>query len=256
MKRACSGMHARPGACPSAPLHWELLLGTLHAARHSSCDHAPEQAPVGPQLAQQLWPNQPPRLSTTPRAPPPNTQHSYDLGLIGGAMLGISDTFAITSTVTKEAIVGAAKLGAFSGTYLGGALMLRYGRRIAIVANAGFFTLGPLIMAMAGGPGCARGTAACGGGGTCAAAALRGGKRRRPCMPWYSAAFTAAMQCTVGCPHALKPALGPPNPRPAPHKLIRGARLALSAVQCSGGGSCDCWAGHRQLRHFCASLSC
>ncbi len=68
-------------------------------------------------------------------------------------MLGISQAFGITSTLTKEAIVGAAKLGAFAGTALGGALMLRYGRRIAIAANAAFFTLGPVIMAAAGSPG-------------------------------------------------------------------------------------------------------
>lgn len=79
--------------------------------------------------------------------------YSYDLGLIGGAMLGISQTFNITSNATKQAIVGAAKLGAFFGTFLGGVLMLRYGRRLAIAAEAVFFVLGPVIMATAVGPG-------------------------------------------------------------------------------------------------------
>jgi MFS family permease len=76
----------------------------------------------------------------------------YDLGLIGGAMLGISQAFSITSVSTKEAIVGAAKLGACFGTFLGGALMLRYGRRRAIAAESVFFVAGPLVMAAATGP--------------------------------------------------------------------------------------------------------
>eukprot|EP00878_Enallax_costatus_P045543 GHUV01054953.1.p1 GENE.GHUV01054953.1~~GHUV01054953.1.p1 ORF type:complete len:268 (+),score=74.92 GHUV01054953.1:649-1452(+) len=77
----------------------------------------------------------------------------YDLGLIGGAMLGISQAFNITSNSTKQAIVGAAKLGAFFGTFIGGVLMLRYGRRVAIACEAGFFVLGPLLMAVSTGPG-------------------------------------------------------------------------------------------------------
>eukprot|EP00775_Hariotina_reticulata_P006601 gene6601-6829_t len=77
----------------------------------------------------------------------------YDLGLIGGAMLGISEAFNITSTLTKEAIVGSAKLGAFFGTFIGGVLMLRYGRRAAISAQSFFFVIGPFIMALATGPG-------------------------------------------------------------------------------------------------------
>ncbi len=83
----------------------------------------------------------------------PHLPLSYDLGLIGGAMLEISRTFSITSSGTKEAIVGAAKLGAFFGTFLGGAMMLRYGRRIAMASNSIFFTAGPIIMAAAWGPG-------------------------------------------------------------------------------------------------------
>ncbi len=47
-----------------------------------------------------------------------------------------------------EIIVGAAKIGAFFGTFLGGALMLYYGRRIAITLDSLFYAIGPLIMAM------------------------------------------------------------------------------------------------------------
>ena len=75
----------------------------------------------------------------------------YDLGLIGGAILGISNAFHI-SNATKEAIVGATKLGAFFGTFLGGVAMLRYGRRKAIGLQAAFFVSGPVIMAAATGP--------------------------------------------------------------------------------------------------------
>jgi MFS family permease len=46
-------------------------------------------------------------------------------------------------------VVGAAKLGAVLGTFVGGATMLHYGRRIAIATNSMFFTAGPLIMAVA-----------------------------------------------------------------------------------------------------------
>lgn len=67
-------------------------------------------------------------------------------------MLGISRAFSITSNSTKELIVGAAKFGAFLGTFLGGMLMLRYGRRQAIAWQSLFFVLGPFIMAVATGP--------------------------------------------------------------------------------------------------------
>jgi MFS family permease len=67
-------------------------------------------------------------------------------------MLGISDAFNITSTSTKEAIVGSAKMGAFFGTFIGGVLMLRFGRRAAITAQSVFFVIGPCVMALATGP--------------------------------------------------------------------------------------------------------
>lgn len=78
----------------------------------------------------------------------------YDLGLIGGAMHGIKRDLGIAADAAVEAIVGAAKLGAALGTFLGGALMLRYGRRRAIALSAAFFAVGPAIMAAANGAGC------------------------------------------------------------------------------------------------------
>ncbi|KAK9817311.1 hypothetical protein WJX72_012503 [[Myrmecia] bisecta] len=74
--------------------------------------------------------------------------YGYDLGLIGGAMLNIHDQFH-TSTAASEVIVGAAKIGAFFGTFLGGAMMLYYGRRKAIAMDSIFFMAGPVIMAAA-----------------------------------------------------------------------------------------------------------
>ena len=79
---------------------------------------------------------------------------SYDLGLIGGALLHIKQALSISSSITLEAIVSAAKFGATCGTFLGGAAMLRYGRRRAIAATSVFFTAGPLLMAMANTPWC------------------------------------------------------------------------------------------------------
>ncbi|KAI8468592.1 MAG: major facilitator superfamily domain-containing protein [Monoraphidium minutum] len=85
--------------------------------------------------------------------------YGYDLGLIGGAMHGISAEFGIHTTSTKELIVAAAKAGAFFGTFLGAAGMLRYGRRAAIGGLGCLFLTGPILMAAAGlhgthGPGC------------------------------------------------------------------------------------------------------
>ncbi len=75
----------------------------------------------------------------------------YDLGLIGGALLNIREEFHLSLGV-EEAVVGSAKFGAFFATFLGGALMKQYGRRITIAANSVLFVVGPLIMAFAGGP--------------------------------------------------------------------------------------------------------
>lgn len=68
------------------------------------------------------------------------------MGLIGGALLNIRDAFGIGDWAA-EAIVGAAKFGAFFGTFLGGAAMLRYGRRKTIALDSLFFIAGPLVMA-------------------------------------------------------------------------------------------------------------
>ncbi|CAL8467848.1 g7386 [Coccomyxa elongata] len=74
--------------------------------------------------------------------------YGYDLGLISGALGYIRDDFG-TSEVMEEAIVGAAKVGAVLGTFLGGALMLHYGRRKAIALDSFFYIVGPLLMAFA-----------------------------------------------------------------------------------------------------------
>ena len=75
----------------------------------------------------------------------------YDLGLIGGALLDMSKDLDLHDNITKETIVGAAKFGAFFGTFLGAAAMLKYGRMRAIALNTLFFTLGPIVMAISTG---------------------------------------------------------------------------------------------------------
>ena len=70
----------------------------------------------------------------------------YDLGLIGGALFSIRDEFHL-SKVAEEWVVGSAKLGAFFGTFLGGAMMLHYGRRKTIAIDSLFYMAGPLVMA-------------------------------------------------------------------------------------------------------------
>lgn len=76
--------------------------------------------------------------------------HRYDLGLISGALSPIKDELH-TSEVAIEIMVGAAKFGAIFGTFLGGALMLYYGRRLTIGLDSLFFVLGPIIMAFSAG---------------------------------------------------------------------------------------------------------
>ena len=71
---------------------------------------------------------------------------SYDLGLIGGALFNIRDEFHL-SKAAEEWVVGSAKLGAFFGTFLGGATMLHYGRRKTIAIDSLFYMAGPIVMA-------------------------------------------------------------------------------------------------------------
>ncbi|KAK9835166.1 hypothetical protein WJX81_002425 [Elliptochloris bilobata] len=73
--------------------------------------------------------------------------YGYDMGLIGGALVDIRRDFN-TSEGQDELIVGATKVGAVFGTFLGGALMVHYGRRVAIALDSIFFVGGPLLMAV------------------------------------------------------------------------------------------------------------
>ena len=85
----------------------------------------------------------------------------YDLGLIGGAMLSIQDEIPGVTEAAVELIVAGAKIGAFFGTFLGGGLMLYYGRRTTIAMDSVFFMLGPIIMASASGVSCVPFVLAC-----------------------------------------------------------------------------------------------
>eukprot|EP00891_Asterochloris_glomerata_P006599 jgi/Astpho2/6599/fgenesh1_pm.00101_%23_4_t len=72
--------------------------------------------------------------------------YGYDLALIGGALGHIRAEFHL-SEVMVEMVVGAAKIGAVFGTFLGGAMMLYYGRRKTIGIDSLFYMTGPIIMA-------------------------------------------------------------------------------------------------------------
>ncbi|KAL3163007.1 hypothetical protein ABBQ32_009439 [Trebouxia sp. C0010 RCD-2024] len=72
--------------------------------------------------------------------------YGYDLGLIGGALFNIRDEFHLSKTA-EEWVVGLAKVGAFFGTFLGGAMMLHYGRRKTIAIDSIFYMAGPVVMA-------------------------------------------------------------------------------------------------------------
>ena len=169
--------------------------------------HAPDSLAPSPSAAHLL--------------PIPPTPRSYDLGLIGGAMLELSEALGIRSTVAKEAIVGAAKFGAVFGTFLGGALMLRYGRRKALALESVFFVAGPLIMAVSWGTGWVAARCCwpggCGGSG-CIVAALLSMMPGwmlpgccRCCLAAADAGPARPTQAPQGCtasPAALQP---PPN---------------------------------------------
>ena len=75
----------------------------------------------------------------------------YDLGLVSGALEFIEEDMQLNE-VQDQVIVMATKLGAFFGTFVGGAAMLAYGRRACISTSAGFFLIGPAMMAAASGP--------------------------------------------------------------------------------------------------------
>ncbi len=69
----------------------------------------------------------------------------YDLGLIGGALHGIHKNLA-TSDAVDEVIVGAAKLGAVLGAFVGSLTMKVCGRRVAMISDVFFFIFGPICM--------------------------------------------------------------------------------------------------------------
>lgn len=71
----------------------------------------------------------------------------YDLGLIGPALEAYKEAGFELVEWQYGLVVSAAKWGAVLGTFLGGALMLYYGRQPSVAINAVFFVTGPVIMA-------------------------------------------------------------------------------------------------------------
>jgi MFS family permease len=68
----------------------------------------------------------------------------YDLGSIGPALPLIKESLATTDAV-DEVIVGVAKLGAVVGAILG-AILMKYGRKPAMLCDVLFFLTGPVVM--------------------------------------------------------------------------------------------------------------
>lgn len=72
----------------------------------------------------------------------------YDLALIGGALLYIEDDLNVDESEI-EIVVAGTKIGAVFGTFVGGWMMQKFGRRIALTALTTFFIIGPVVMAVA-----------------------------------------------------------------------------------------------------------
>jgi len=68
----------------------------------------------------------------------------YDLGSVGPALPLIKEALA-TSDGLDEVIVGVAKLGAVLGAVLG-AIVMKYGRKPAMICDVVFFLAGPVVM--------------------------------------------------------------------------------------------------------------
>lgn len=75
----------------------------------------------------------------------------YDQGVISGALLGIDDSFSVTTLMT-EIITSWVTLGALVGALVAGTLADRWGRRVTILVAAGLFVVGALVEAAAVGP--------------------------------------------------------------------------------------------------------
>ena len=68
----------------------------------------------------------------------------YDLGVFGGASIGIKEALNL-SDVDIEVVIAICKVGAMFGVFIGGVIMDTYGRKMAI-ANIGiFFLVGPFL---------------------------------------------------------------------------------------------------------------
>jgi MFS family permease len=65
----------------------------------------------------------------------------YDIGIISGALLQLEDEFGL-SNFQKELVVSLMLLGAIAGSVLGGYIIDYFGRRRAIIGNAGLFVMG------------------------------------------------------------------------------------------------------------------
>jgi MFS transporter, SP family, galactose:H+ symporter len=72
----------------------------------------------------------------------------YDQGVISGALLGIQKAFAV-GAIALEIVTSWVTLGAMFGSLAGGYVADHFGRRRALLAAAGLFTIGALVEAFA-----------------------------------------------------------------------------------------------------------
>ncbi|XP_013380389.1 solute carrier family 2, facilitated glucose transporter member 10 isoform X2 [Lingula anatina] len=71
----------------------------------------------------------------------------YDVGIISGALLQLKVDFSL-SCIERELVVSTMLLGAVIGSLSGGFIVDYFGRRYAIMVNAGIFIIGALVLAL------------------------------------------------------------------------------------------------------------
>ncbi|XP_078590277.1 solute carrier family 2, facilitated glucose transporter member 12-like [Branchiostoma floridae x Branchiostoma japonicum] len=72
----------------------------------------------------------------------------YDIGIVSGALLQLREELHL-GCLQQEMVVSSMLMGAVIGSLTGGFIVDRFGRRLAIIVNAGVFVCGAMILALA-----------------------------------------------------------------------------------------------------------
>ncbi|CAH1252851.1 SLC2A12 [Branchiostoma lanceolatum] len=72
----------------------------------------------------------------------------YDIGIVSGALLQLREELQL-GCLQQEMVVSSMLMGAVIGSLTGGFIVDRFGRRLAIIVNAGVFVCGAMILALA-----------------------------------------------------------------------------------------------------------